>query len=166
MKWLLFVGVLFLSACTARVEDTQILEIADRSNQWGVRWSLRRFPDFAACHDRSSPRQNDLVWRKLIWTSDYWTCFYHLMNQLRSEDNLRAWLRQFDVNLTAFPPLYSSTNESRLYFSCHRRVNKCPLNWRIINFQYFGLDLIYAMDVDYTYVDNKLSKLRIGYSIK
>lgn len=166
MKWLLFVGMLFLSVCTVRAEDTQILEIADRSNQWGVSWSLRRFPDFAACHDKTSPRQNDLVWRKLIWTSDYWTCFYHLVNQLGSEDNLRAWLRQFDVELHVFPPRSFAPDKSRLYFSCHYRVNNCPLNWRIINFQNFGLDLIYAVGVDYTYVDDKLSELRIGYSIK
>jgi hypothetical protein len=100
---ILFLFALFSSQLIVASQSSDIVRLAEASGEADLAHSISKWSTVQSCIDPKSKLILEPHWQEFNEKGDLWVCFFRIIEELRSEDNVRAWLSQFDIKLVKLP---------------------------------------------------------------
>ncbi|CAN7620444.1 hypothetical protein [Rhizobium sp. LjRoot258] len=110
-------------------QSSDILRVAETSGEKDLTGSISKYPSVQSCLEPNSKLRLEPYWRDLNEKSDLWVCFFRIIEQLKTDDEIRSWLAQFDIKLVKAPYSRLGPNGHSLGFMCRKINPKCRIKW-------------------------------------
>lgn len=114
---------------SSAAQSSDILRVAETSGEENLTGSISKYPTVQSCLEPNSTLNLEPHWRDFGDKTDLWVCFFRIIEQLKTEDEIRSWLAQFDIKLVKAPYSRLGPNGYSLGFMCRKVNPKCRIEW-------------------------------------
>jgi hypothetical protein len=158
---ILFTLALLGSQLTLASQSSDIVRVAEVSGEADLTRSISKWPTVQSCTDPKSKLILEPYWQEFNEKGDLWVCFFRIIEELRSEDNVKAWVSQFDIKLVKFPDSRLGSDGRALGFVCFKINPKCKINWNRVEPTIPYIFTAYAFDFVASYNGDKLEDFQV-----
>jgi hypothetical protein len=158
---ILFTLSLLSSQLTLASQSSDIVRVAEVSGEADLTRSISKWPTVQSCTDPKSKLILEPYWQEFNEKGDLWVCFFRIIEELRSEDNVRAWLSQFDIKLVKLSDSPLGPDGRALGFVCFEINPKCKINWNRVEATIPYVFTAYAFDFIAYYKGEKLVDFQV-----
>ncbi|MHC2296359.1 hypothetical protein [Rhizobium mongolense] len=120
------------SELTLASQTSDIVRVAEASGEPDLAHSISEWSAVQSCIDPKSKLVLEPYWQAFNEKSDLWVCFFRIIEDLQSEDKIRAWLSQFDMKLVKSPYSRLGPDGHTLGFVCYKVNPKCKIKWNTV----------------------------------
>lgn len=120
----------FDQALAAGAHRSDIEIVAEASGEGELAQAIAKWPTKESCTQPDSVLELEPRWRAFKNRADLWVCFYKILSSMKSSDDMRQWLSQFDIGL-----IESKRNDGLhiLLFNCSKKNKRCLINWSTVD---------------------------------